>query len=68
MYSTYLVLAECVSWEMHPAIGNYRSACAEVIDRYKSLDPWFGFEQEYTLMKSTKVGESSNSPYGFNKV
>merc|ERR1712146_796376 len=29
-------------------------------------DPWYGIEQEYTLMKTCKVGEKSTVPYGFN--
>merc|ERR1719310_548260 len=34
--------------------------------KYKAHDPWFGIEQEYTLMKPCKVGETSKVPYGFN--
>merc|ERR1712146_662643 len=29
-------------------------------------DPWYGIEQEYTLMKPGKVGEKATIPYGFN--
>merc|ERR1712187_484164 len=34
--------------------------------KYKAHDPWFGIEQEYTLMKPGKVGETPTVPYGFN--
>lgn len=61
-----LCLAECVTPEMKPAIGNYRSACAEIMNKYAGCDPWFGIEQEYTLMAPTKVGEVSTQPHGFN--
>ncbi|CAK9102275.1 Glutamine synthetase cytosolic isozyme (Glutamate--ammonia ligase), partial [Durusdinium trenchii] len=33
---------------------------------YRSLDPWFGIEQEYTLMKPGKVGMKPTVPLGFN--
>lgn len=39
-----MCLAECVTPDMRPAIGNYRAAAAEVLDRYASSDPWFGIE------------------------
>jgi len=55
------------AWDDKPAIGNTRAACAEVHAKYgKQHDPWYGIEQEYTLMKPTKVGEKSSTPYGFN--
>lgn len=73
-----MVLAECVTPDMRPAIGNNRAACAEVMAKYDKLDPWFGIEQEYTLMSfdnkkcevrgasKHKVGEISKVPLGFN--
>jgi glutamine synthetase len=62
-----LVLAECINaWDDKPAIGNTRAECAEVMEKYKKLDPWFGIEQEYTIMKPGKVGLDSKEPYGFN--
>jgi len=51
---------------MRPAIGNFRAQCAEVISKYQTSDPWFGIEQEYTLMAPTKVGLASKTPFGFN--
>jgi glutamine synthetase len=53
-----------------PAIGNTRAQCFEVMQKYKAHDPWFGIEQEYTLMKPGKVGEmdpTQTQPHGFNK-
>jgi len=54
------------AWDDKPAIGNTRAACVETMTKYKAHDPWFGIEQEYTLMKPAKVGETSTTPYGFN--
>jgi len=54
------------AWNGEPSIGNTRAACAELMEKYKALDPWFGIEQEYTLMKPGKVGEVPTIPYGFN--
>lgn len=62
-----LVLADAWNaWDDKPSIGNTRAACAEMMDKYKKLDPWFGIEQEYTLMKPGKVGMAPTVPYGFN--
>ena len=35
-----------------------RRAAAEAAEKYKDLEPWYGMEQEYTLMKGGR-------PYGF---
>jgi len=62
-----MVLADCVNaWDDKPSIGNTRAACVETMEKYKTLDPWFGIEQEYTLMRKGKVGEKSTQPLGFN--
>lgn len=62
-----LVLAECYNaWDKQPSIGNTRAECAKMMEKYASLDPWFGIEQEYTLMKAGRVGELSTEPLGFN--
>lgn len=61
-----MVLAECVTPDMKPAIGNYRATCAEIMGKYDGCEPWFGIEQEYTLMAPTRVGEISVKPHGFN--
>jgi len=63
-----LVLADCYNaWDDKPAIGNTRAACAEIMTKYGKLDPWFGIEQEYTLMKPGRHGEAPKVPFGFNK-
>jgi len=51
-YPHVMVVTDCYNaWDDKPAIGNTRAACAEVHKQYKALDPWYGIEQEYTLMK-----------------
>ena len=50
-----MVMSECFTPAMKPAIGNYRAKCQAVMDRYAVLDPWFGIEQEYTLMAPPKI-------------
>merc|ERR1719265_2083937 len=63
-----LVLAEAINaWDGKPAIGNTRAHCVEIMDKYRKLDPWFGMEQEYTIMYPGKIGEKATIPYGFNK-
>jgi glutamine synthetase len=54
------------AWDDQPAIGNTRAACAEIHQKYKKHDAWYGIEQEYTLMKPGKIGEKPTIPYGFN--
>jgi glutamine synthetase len=62
-----LVLAEAMNaWDMKPSVGNTRAECAVIMEKYKNLDPWFGIEQEYTLMKPGRVGETPTEPLGFN--
>jgi len=66
-YPHVLVLTDCYNaWDDQPAIGNTRNACNELMTKYKKLDPWYGIEQEYTLMKPGKIGEAPKLPYGFN--
>jgi len=62
-----LVLAEAYNaWDKQPSIGNSRAECAALMEKYADLDPWFGIEQEYTLMRPGKVGEDPTEPHGFN--
>mmetsp|Transcript_91628 Transcript_91628/g.231178 ORF Transcript_91628/g.231178 Transcript_91628/m.231178 type:complete len:442 (-) Transcript_91628:147-1472(-) len=62
-----LVLAEAINaWDKEPSAGNSRAECAKIMEKYAALDPWFGIEQEYTLMKPAKIGETPKVPFGFN--
>jgi len=66
-YPHVMVLADAWNaWDDQPAKNNTRAKCAETMDMYRSLDPWFGIEQEYTLMKPGKVGLKPTVPLGFN--
>lgn len=65
--SHMMCLAECVTPDMQPAIGNYRARCAEVMGKYDDAEAWFGMEQEYTLMRGTNIGLTSKTPEGFNQ-
>ena len=44
-----LVLCEVLNTDMTPHATNTRAACAEVFEKYKGQEPWFGIEQEYTF-------------------
>jgi len=68
-YPHVLVVTDAYNaWDDKPAIGNTRAECAETHEKYaKEHDPWYGIEQEYTLMKPGKVGEKPTVPFGFNK-
>ena len=46
-----LVMCEVLLIDMTPHPTNTRSACAAVAEKYASLEPWFGIEQEYTFFK-----------------
>merc|ERR1719145_550530 len=62
-YPHVMVLTDCYNaWDARPAIGNTRAEAAAIIEAYKHHDPWFGIEQEYTLMKPGRVGEKSTEP------
>jgi len=63
-----LVMCDVVNaWDGKPAIGNSRDKCAAVMEKYAKHDPWFGIEQEYTLMRPGKIGEDAKMPLGFNE-
>merc|ERR1719169_112242 len=67
-YPHVMVMTDAYNaWDDKPAIGNTRAACAEVHEKYKKHDPWYGIEQEYTLMRKTRVGEKPKLPLGFNE-
>ncbi len=45
-----LVMAETYGNDGTPNKTNHRAACKKVMDQAKDEHPWFGLEQEYTLM------------------
>jgi len=54
-----LVLAECYNSDGSPNKFNHRHAAAKVMEKHKAQKPWFGLEQEYTLL------DLSDRPYGW---
>jgi len=49
-----LVMCEVLNTDMSPHQTNNRAFCATETARSSPLEPWFGMEQEYTLMKNEK--------------
>jgi glutamine synthetase len=59
-----LVLCEVLDIDMSPHASNTRAALAEAAETYKSFEPLFGLEQEYTLFKGTRpLGFPENGGY-----
>jgi len=48
-----LVLSECLKPDGTPIESNKRAPCKEVMDKAKATEPWFGLEQEYSLIAKT---------------
>jgi glutamine synthetase len=72
--NNFLVLCDCYLPDPNSPDGcgapiptNTRAPTAAIMDQVKAKDPWFGIEQEYTLMYPGKVGEVATLPLGFNK-
>jgi len=47
-----IALCECFYPDGKPTACNTRLRARQVFDQAKELDPWFGLEQEYVLMKN----------------
>ncbi|XP_041369130.1 glutamine synthetase-like [Gigantopelta aegis] len=45
-----MVLCEVFKYNRKPAETNRRYTCAQIMERAKDHHPWFGIEQEYTLL------------------
>jgi len=54
-----IVLCECWNADGTPNKFNYRHECAKLMEAHKEQEPWFGLEQEYTLL------DMSDRPFGW---
>ncbi|XP_073680665.1 glutamine synthetase-like isoform X1 [Garra rufa] len=54
LHPNKLVLCEVLKHTREPAVyfleSNHRNSCNKIMEKVKELHPWFGMEQEYTLL------------------
>jgi len=56
-----LVMCETIKYNKNPTESNTRHSCKMVMDMVQDQHPWFGIEQEYTLLD----GNDRNKPLGW---
>lgn len=61
----YLVMCQCYNIDGTPDKSNYRVACAEVCERAKEHESWFGIEQEYFIMENSGDPSEPEKPLGW---
>jgi len=54
-----IVLSECWNADGTPNKYNHRHECYKLMEAHSEHEPWFGLEQEYTLL------DLNNRPYGW---